>query len=516
MFMKGGRAGNAGGSRRHECMKLVVVAVALLIATWAWLSLIFHPKNHCSHPHRRGDWQAPPTAFSLDTPRRSREPSLDFSTGAIAATAWPAGGVSSDGTQLGLQNLVFGIAGSAQLWQYRKEFIKLWWRPAEMRGYVWLEEKVKMFPGETLPPIIVSEDTSRFSYTHPHGHPSGIRISRIISETFRLGLPDVQWFVMGDDDTVFCVDNLLRVLSKYDSSQMYYIGNPSESHRQNTDFSNNMAYGGGGFAISYPLAAALSEMQDDCMERYPELFGSDDRLKACISELGVPLTKEPGFHQFDIYGNALGLLAAHPIAPFLSVHHLELIDPVFPGYNTLDSLRLFTQAMQVDPASFLQQSITYDQSRSLTYSISLGYVVQVFPDIVLPKDVERPEVTFTAWNRLDNTFEFSMDSRPGIRPVCKQPFLFFMEKVQYDERNATVVSTYRRHKFIDERKSGSFCWSRMHSPEKVDQIRVHHTTLPIQWYKVPRRRCAELQAVKDKVLHIWVRPCGKGEIIAAS
>jgi hypothetical protein len=58
-----------------------------------------------------------------------------------------------------------------------------------------------------------------------------------------------------------------------------------------------MAYGGGGIAISYPLAEELSNMQDECLERYPQLFGSDDRLHACISELGVPLTREPGFHQ---------------------------------------------------------------------------------------------------------------------------------------------------------------------------------------------------------------------------
>jgi hypothetical protein len=31
--------------------------------------------------------------------------------------------------------------------------------------------------------------------------------------------------------------------------------------------------------------------------RYGQMFGSDDRLYACISELGVPLTKNPGFHQ---------------------------------------------------------------------------------------------------------------------------------------------------------------------------------------------------------------------------
>ncbi|PNX74398.1 transferring glycosyl group transferase, partial [Trifolium pratense] len=58
-----------------------------------------------------------------------------------------------------------------------------------------------------------------------------------------------------------------------------------------------MAYGGGGFAISYPLAVALEKMQDRCIQRYPGLYGSDDRIQACMAELGVPLTKEKGFHQ---------------------------------------------------------------------------------------------------------------------------------------------------------------------------------------------------------------------------
>lgn len=102
---------------------------------------------------------------------------------------------------------------------------------------------------------------------------------------------------MGDDDTVFITENLVRVLNKYDHNQYYYIGSLSESHLQNIYFSYGMAYGGGGFAISYPLAKALEKMQDRCIQRYPGLYGSDDRMQACMSELGVPLTKELGFHQ---------------------------------------------------------------------------------------------------------------------------------------------------------------------------------------------------------------------------
>ncbi|KAJ8748851.1 hypothetical protein K2173_013282 [Erythroxylum novogranatense] len=38
-------------------------------------------------------------------------------------------------------------------------------------------------------------------------------------------------------------------------------------------------------------------MQDRCIKRYAAFYGSDDRIHACMSEVGVPLTKEPGFRQ---------------------------------------------------------------------------------------------------------------------------------------------------------------------------------------------------------------------------
>lgn len=201
----------------------------------------------------------------------------------------------------GLEHIVFGIAASAKLWEQRKEYIKLWWRPEKrMRGIVWLDSPVKTRRNESgrLPELRISGDTARFAYKNKQGHRSAIRISRIVSETLRLGKTEnVRWFVMGDDDTVFVTDNLVRILNKYDHNQYYYIGSLSESHLQNIYFSYGMAYGGGGFAISYPLAVALEKMQDRCIQRYPGLYGSDDRMQACMAELGVPLTKELGFHQ---------------------------------------------------------------------------------------------------------------------------------------------------------------------------------------------------------------------------
>lgn len=198
-----------------------------------------------------------------------------------------------------LNDVVFGIAASAKLWKKRKQYIKLWWKPG-MRGTVWLDRPVQTNQNESgsLPELRISGDTARFAYRNKQGHRSAIRISRIVSETLRLGNTEhARWLVMGDDDTVFVTDNLIRVLNKYDHNQYYYIGSLSESHLQNIYFSYGMAYGGGGFAVSLPLAKALEKMQDRCIQRYPGLYGSDDRMQACMAELGVPLTKELGFHQ---------------------------------------------------------------------------------------------------------------------------------------------------------------------------------------------------------------------------
>lgn len=204
-----------------------------------------------------------------------------------------------------LKHVVFGIAASSKLWKHRREYVKTWWKPdGGMKGAVWLEKTtVNDTVSSTLPEIRISSDTSRFKYRYRRGHRSAIRITRIVSETVRMlngteSERNVRWVVMGDDDTVFFTENLVRVLRKYDHKQFYYIGAPSESHLQNLNqFSYGMAYGGGGFAISYPLAKALEKMQDRCIERYSGLYGSDDRIHACMAELGVPLTREVGFHQ---------------------------------------------------------------------------------------------------------------------------------------------------------------------------------------------------------------------------
>ncbi|CAI0408966.1 unnamed protein product [Linum tenue] len=487
----------------------VLVVAALIVATSAWLSLLSSGTTApCWHRRASLAFQttiAADSAAAAPTPLPSSLPGLP-SRNALLSDENRGG--SED--QLTLEHLVFGIAGSSQLWERRKEFLRLWWRPNEMRGHVWLDEQVAAETDDSLPPFMISEDASRFRYTNPTGHPSGLRISRIVSESFRLGLPNVRWFVLCDDDTIFNPHNLVAVLSKYDSSEMVYIGGPSESHSANSYFSHSMAYGGGGIAISRPLAEALSNILDDCIDRYQGFYGSDDRLHACITELGVPLSREHGFHQWDIRGNARGLLSAHPIAPFVSIHHVEAVEPFYPGLTTLESLRLFTKAMSIDPMSFLQRSICYDHTRHLSFAVSLGYAVQVFPTIVLPRVLERSEKTYSAWNGISKRDEFDVDTRDPYRSLCKKPIFFFLKDAAKQDNNGTTLGSYGRGWVNEGLKRRVFCFFHSRPLPNVADIEVVGHPLRKNWHLVPRRLCCRVNHTTSQHLTITVAECDKG------
>ncbi|BBH06177.1 Protein of unknown function D [Prunus dulcis] len=307
----------------------------------------------------------------------------------------------------------FGIGGSVKSWNKRRHYSQLWWKPNVTRGFVWLDEKP--FPNmtwpETIPPYKVSEDTSRFKYSCWYGSRSAVRIARIVKESFELGLPNVRWFVMGDDDTVFFTHNLVSVLAKYDHNQMYYIGGNSESVEQDVTHSYTMAYGGGGFAVSYPLAAELVKILDGCIDRYDKFYGSDQRIQACLSEIGVPVTKELGFHQLDIRGSPYGLLAAHPVAPLVSLHHLDYLESIFPNLNRIDSVKKLVRGYKVDPGRILQQSFCYDLNRNWSVSVSWGYTVRLYPFLVTAKKLETAVETFRTWRSWD-AGPFTFNTRP--------------------------------------------------------------------------------------------------------
>ncbi|XP_068336097.1 uncharacterized protein [Pyrus communis] len=196
------------------------------------------------------------------------------------------------------RHLVFAIASSSRSWSRREPYLRLWCSPSSTRAFAFLDRAPIDSSGEkSVARVVVSGDTSRFPYTFKGGLRSAIRVARMVKEVVDRGEADVRWFVFGDDDTVFFVENLVRTLSKYDHDRWFYVGSNSESYQQNVKYSFDMAFGGGGFAISHSLATALARVFDSCLMRYGHWYGSDARVFSCVAELGVGLTHEPGFHQ---------------------------------------------------------------------------------------------------------------------------------------------------------------------------------------------------------------------------
>ncbi|XP_022859773.1 uncharacterized protein LOC111380439, partial [Olea europaea var. sylvestris] len=233
-----------------------------------------------------------------------------------------------------------------------------------------------------------------------------------------------------------------RRTTRVGSIRVIETGRVTESVEQDVEHSYAMAYGGGGFAISYPLAAELVRVLDGCIDRYASFYGSDKKIGACMSEIGVPLTKELGFHQFDIRGNLYGLLAAHPLAPLVSLHHLDYVQPLFPGMSRIDSVKKLVEAYKKDPSRAVQLCFCYDLSRNWSISISWGYTVQLYPTLVTAKDLSTPLQSFLTWGSWGEE-PFTFNTRAMNLEPCRRPVIYYYDGVD-NLGNGQTLTSYRR------------------------------------------------------------------------
>ncbi|KAK9092134.1 hypothetical protein Syun_027045 [Stephania yunnanensis] len=324
-----------------------------------------------------------------------------------------------------------------------------------MRGFVFLDRPPIMDYNWTFggPRVLVSEETTRFPYRFKGGLRSAIRVARIVKEIVGREIgDDVRWYVFGDDDTVFFVENLVRVLGKYDHRLWYYVGSGSESVEQNVKYSFDMAFGGGGFAITASLAKVLARVLDGCLMRYGHLYGSDARVFACLAELGV-----------DLRGDLSGMLLAHPLAPLVSLHHLDYVEPIFPGMDRTQALKHLFESVKFDSERVLQQTVCYDRSKSWTISVSWGYAVQVFEGVKPLPDLLQLQRTFLPWKRgtnLRGPYMFNINELP--RNPCERPPIFYMRNISTDK--GLIWSNYHRYLPKNCTRSGS--------TKNLEQIKV--------------------------------------------
>lgn len=148
--------------------------------------------------------------------------------------------------------------------------------------------------------------------------------------------------------------------------------------------------------------------------------------------------------QIDIRGDPYGLLAAHPIAPLVSLHHVDYVQPLFPTMNQIDSVKKLINVYKMDPSRTLQHSFCYDLKRKWSISVSWGYTVQLYPSLVTAKKLETALQTFRTWRTwAPDPFIFNTQT---VNPSpCDRPIVYFLDRVEMDGTDGTLT-TYKRYK----------------------------------------------------------------------
>lgn len=148
----------------------------------------------------------------------------------------------------------------------------------------------------------------------------------------------------------------------------------------------------------------------------------------------------------DIRGDAYGMLAAHPVAPLVSLHHLDYVEPINPrGRSQIEALRSLVDVSRFDPARIIQQCFCYESGPGYKWSVSVswGYTVQLYPWVLAPKDLEVPLQTFRTWRSFSDG-PFTFNTRPLKPDPCEQPlFKFFLVRVRELEGAATMTEYSR-------------------------------------------------------------------------
>ncbi|XP_024012217.1 uncharacterized protein LOC18018765 [Eutrema salsugineum] len=405
-----------------------------------------------------------------------------------------------------IRHLLFVIVGSTRTWRYRRGYIEPWWRPNITKGHVFLERP----PGRNLlpwpqqsPPFSVNKDifiaNTKFK--------TQIRLFQSLQESFKKASKETRWFVVADDDTLFFLDNLVEALDRYDHKKHYYIGMNSENIWSNAIFAFDMGYGGGGYALSYPTVETLLNKMEDCIGRYLGVY-SDLLSFRCLADLGIDLTLEKGMHQIDLHGDISGLLSAHPQSPLISLHHFDVIDPIFPAMNRQQSVNHLMKTAKTDQSRILQQTICYQRAYNWSVSVSWGYSVHIYQSIFPRNHLKRPLQTFRPWKNVKTPL-YTFNTRRVTNDPCEMPRQFFFDSVVEHMNQSLVTTTYK----VKMARSLPPCFDNgNHSARNISQVRVIAATIHKMGDGI---ECCDVQNVNStEILEVKIRACHKDEILA--
>lgn len=177
--------------------------------------------------------------------------------------------------------------------------------------------------------------------------------------------------------------------------------------------------------------------------------------------------------QIDLHGDISGFLSAHPQAPLISLHHVPMIDPVFPSMSRYDAIRHLMKAAAVDSSRLLQQIICYDGEKRWSVSISWGYSVHIYEELHPPAFLQLPLQTFRPWSKNAKP-AFMFNVRPLSQDPCAMPHVFYLESVEAAEFDQIITSYTRRTPW----KLAS-CSN--HSVESISRVTISSPAKRLQW-----------------------------------
>ncbi|CAF3497360.1 unnamed protein product [Rotaria sp. Silwood1] len=218
-----------------------------------------------------------------------------------------------------------------------------------------------------------------------------------IKENMQTTRKNIEWFAVGDDDTVWFVNNLLHTLQPYNSSKLMYIGDISDRKSQVKYHGAYYAYGGGGVLLSRPLTILFAQHTQEC-KRFLNLYGGDEMIGKCITEvLKVKLTRNKNFHQMDSSGDLTGYLESG-IDGLVSLHHMFSLWKPFPNDHTNninETTNLLQLAYIIFDRNFLKRFVRVNYKTSQTLLLTMGYSFTLFNRILSHTDLAQVENTWS-------------------------------------------------------------------------------------------------------------------------
>ena len=147
--------------------------------------------------------------------------------------------------------------------------------------------------------------------------------------------------------------------------------------------------------------------------------------------------------QIDLHNNISGLLSTHPQTPFLSLHHIDTIDPIFPSMDRSKSINHLMKAAKIDQSRLLQQSICYHRQNNWSLSISWGYSTYIYENIIPLSILWRTLETFRPWLADWTPPLYMFNTRwPSDNP-CEAPHLFFFDSIEHIEGDQIIKKNIR-------------------------------------------------------------------------